>query len=69
MNKAKIFIVAALAVMLLAGCKKDKVTLNLSDSDVTGTWKKDGTIQQRVSRRTFQATTMSGASAATSCAT
>ena len=42
MNKAKIFIVAALAVMLLAGCKKDKVTLNLSDSDVTGTWRKDG---------------------------
>ena len=45
MNKAKIFIVAALAVMLLAGCKKDKVTLNLSDSDVTGAWRKDGTSE------------------------
>jgi len=27
---------AALAVMMLAGCKKDKPTLNLSDSDDTG---------------------------------
>ena len=34
---------AALAVVLLAGCKKDKPTLNVSDSEVTGTWRKNGT--------------------------
>lgn len=45
MNKAKIYILAALALLLLAGCKKDDVLVNLSDSDVTGTWKKDGTSE------------------------
>lgn len=32
-----------LAVVLLAGCKKDVVSVNLSDGDITGLWKKDGT--------------------------
>lgn len=32
-----------LAAVLLAGCKKDTPTLNLSDGDVTGLWRKDGT--------------------------
>lgn len=36
---------AALAVLLLAGCKKDKPTLNLSDGDIIGTWNKNGTAE------------------------
>jgi hypothetical protein len=39
----RFLIMAALAVVLLAGCKKDKPTLNVSDSEVTGTWRKNGT--------------------------
>lgn len=41
----RFLIVAALAVVLLAGCKKEQAALNLSDSDITGTWQKDGTSE------------------------
>ena len=34
---------AALAVLLLAGCKKDKPALNVSPSQVEGLWQKSGT--------------------------
>lgn len=43
--KKKCYILAVLAVVLLAGCKKDNVTVNLSDGDVTGLWQKSGTSE------------------------
>lgn len=33
----------ALAVVLLAGCKKDKTSLNVSSDQVVGLWQKSGT--------------------------
>ena len=43
MNRIKILLMAALAVLLLAGCKKDKPALNVSPSQVEGLWQKSGT--------------------------
>ena len=39
----KLFMMAALAAVLLVGCKKDKEQLNVSTDQVVGLWQKSGT--------------------------
>lgn len=43
MNRKKFILMAVLAVVLLAGCKKDKGKLNVSPDQVVGLWQKSGT--------------------------